>query len=66
MELGLADINGNNSQAPVLLRLSKGKAAGPDLLLDTLIYDDNEFRTRIFDYIRDIFNGFKPFPSHLK
>jgi len=47
-ELGLHDINGNVDKAPLLRIISKGKAAGCDKLLDTILWENKAIRDELF------------------
>lgn len=58
IELGLESPDDPDPmKAPVLEKFSKGKAAGPDMLLDNTIRYNPKAREKVFKFIEDIFNG---------
>jgi hypothetical protein len=56
-ELGLVGPDGRTKTSPVLLMLSRGKAPGPDGMLDIHLHDHDQIRDEVFEYVKDLFNG---------
>lgn len=65
-QLGLIGKDGTTKKSPVLSKLCKDKAVGPDFISDRQVHENQKVRDELFQYVYDIYNGNTPFPQELR